>query len=1203
MSEMIEQRRYQTYFSSPHDRPLTIGYLTPQIRDEVGHAIWSGVAEAAQQKQVKLICFVGERLNDPRDFRAQANIVYHLVNLHQLDGLISWTSSLGVYLDAPAQQKFYRAYHPLPLVSLGSLFKNMPSVLAEGYNGMRHLMTHLIEEHGYRRLVFLRGPENHPYAQERYQAYLDALQAYNLPLNPNLITPPRDWTESTGHEMLQLLLDQRQLRPKLDFEAVVTFSDRQAIGALRAMQRRGIQVPEEVGLVGFNDSMEGRAAVPPLTSVAVPFYEQGQQAVELLLKMLAGQPVPQQVVLPARLVVRRSCGCRSQMVLQASAQSHSLSASSQPVGLLQTEIITEMAQSLAVDSDGLFLQWIEQLLTAFEADLSAQKPDAFLLTLEHVLSQIPATGKRIWDWQWALSVMRGRLLPFIEPNRRPLAEDLWQQARVLIGEIARHNQISLRFQVEQQAEILREINLAVAASFDMTKLMDVLAHKLPQLGITGCYLSLYENSGQPADWARLILAYTPTGRLTLEPGGMRFKANELVPLPLHSPQSVQWVAQALYFQEEQLGFMVFEGDVQPGKIYQALCHQISSILKGAALFKQNVELYNQALQAKLAAERANQLKTRLLANVSHELRNPLDIILGYTQLALKAPPTYHAPLPPAALKDLGHIHRNADYLRRVIDDLLDLSRAEIDELELRPELINPQKFLEDVFRDMADHLDWQSQVTWQLQLPPRLPMLLADPTRLRQILLNLLSNARKFTDTGQIILGAEVDPPHLHLWVQDTGSGISPEIQVQIFEPFFTSQSADRNRPGIGLGLSITRRLVALHRGYINVESQPGRGSTFHVYLPLPSLSNQPASTNPSTQPVLWVISGQKQPPPEIVALSQRQGLEIRRVQPPLDPVLTTDPPVALAWDITNPSPEEWRMIQHLHQHPRLRQIPFILYGQDTNGTPPAGLTNLMLKSTHSDTLLGTIQALTPTQATGPILIVDDDPHIRELYENLVGQSLPGYPILTAENGVVAWQLMAQTTPSLVILDLIMPKMDGFEVLRQMRAANHTRHVPVLVLSGQTLTLREVKQLESHTLVTLHSKGILSEVEAAAALHRALFQTDSLPPQTGALVKRTIAYFHQHYDRTLTRQEIAEAVGVSKDYLSDIFRQELGLSPWDYLNRYRILHAKALLNSTNDSITNIALRVGFNDPSYFGRVFHEQVGLSPRAYKKNLLKS
>jgi AraC-like DNA-binding protein len=80
-------------------------------------------------------------------------------------------------------------------------------------------------------------------------------------------------------------------------------------------------------------------------------------------------------------------------------------------------------------------------------------------------------------------------------------------------------------------------------------------------------------------------------------------------------------------------------------------------------------------------------------------------------------------------------------------------------------------------------------------------------------------------------------------------------------------------------------------------------------------------------------------------------------------------------------------------------------------------------------------------------------------------------------------------------------------------------------------------------------------------------------------------------------------VGVSKDYLSDIFRQELGLSPWDYLNRYRILHAKALLNSTNDSITNIALRVGFNDPSYFGRVFHEQVGLSPRAYKKNLLKS
>jgi YesN/AraC family two-component response regulator len=156
----------------------------------------------------------------------------------------------------------------------------------------------------------------------------------------------------------------------------------------------------------------------------------------------------------------------------------------------------------------------------------------------------------------------------------------------------------------------------------------------------------------------------------------------------------------------------------------------------------------------------------------------------------------------------------------------------------------------------------------------------------------------------------------------------------------------------------------------------------------------------------------------------------------------------------------------------------------------------------------------------------------------------------------------------------------------------------VLILSGHSLTLDDVKRLEQHALVTLQSKGILSEVEAMATLHRTLFGNDVLPPHTSALVKRTIAYFHQHYDNTLTRQEIAEAVGVNKDYLGQIFRQELGISPWEYLNRYRIVHAKALLRNTKKSITAVAFLVGFNDPSYFGRVFRKQVGLSPRVYRK-----
>jgi YesN/AraC family two-component response regulator len=193
---------------------------------------------------------------------------------------------------------------------------------------------------------------------------------------------------------------------------------------------------------------------------------------------------------------------------------------------------------------------------------------------------------------------------------------------------------------------------------------------------------------------------------------------------------------------------------------------------------------------------------------------------------------------------------------------------------------------------------------------------------------------------------------------------------------------------------------------------------------------------------------------------------------------------------------------------------------------------------------------------------------------------------------------MLADPPSLVILDLMMPDMDGFEVLDRMRGDDRTRQVPVVILSGRQLSLNDVKRLEQHAAVTLQSKDILSEDEIIASLHRSLFGDDTLPPQTSALAKRAIAYLHQNYARPLARWEIAEGIGVSEDYLSRVFNRELGISPWDYLNRYRISRAKELLRVTYDSISRVGRRVGFSDPAYFSRVFRRTTGMSPRAYRE-----
>ena len=254
------------------------------------------------------------------------------------------------------------------------------------------------------------------------------------------------------------------------------------------------------------------------------------------------------------------------------------------------------------------------------------------------------------------------------------------------------------------------------------------------------------------------------------------------------------------------------------------------------LAMRNAQLYGDAIAAQGEAARASELKNRLLANVSHELRTPLAIIQGYSQLALASPSAYGVELPPALLRDLRHLHQSGEHLGRIINDLLDLSRAEINDLDIFPEEIAVNAFLADLFQSFFGSLAPREEVQWRLELPEHLPAIQADPLRLRQILFNLLSNAHKFTDRGHITLGALPSATYLHLWVDDTGCGIPLKQQQSIFRAFVTAERPRRPAEGLGLGLRVTHELVKLHDGAITFSSLPGAGSTFHVYLPLPVL-------------------------------------------------------------------------------------------------------------------------------------------------------------------------------------------------------------------------------------------------------------------------------------------------------------------------------------------------------------------------------
>lgn len=618
----------------------------------------------------------------------------------------------------------------------------------------------------------------------------------------------------------------------------------------------------------------------------------------------------------------------------------------------------------------------------------------------------------------------------------------------------------------------------------------------------------------------------------------------------------------------------------------------------------NVELYEQALQARAIAEKADQFKTSLLANVSHELRTPLNIILGYSQSALSAPNPYGMDLPSMLQHDLRQIYNSGEHLLRLINDLLDFSRAEIGELVMIPETIAPRAFLENAFHSFSDCSTSGSKTTgpvrWLLHLPDRLPLIQADPARLLQILFNLLANAQKFTSSGHILLGANVETPYLHIWVEDTGDGIPADQQERIFEPFVTIGRRGQRSEGIGLGLAVTRRMVALHRGTMTLESQVGRGSTFHIYLPLPSLSGQPMLMPSETQPVLLIVSPQPDSLPPLELTRLPQGWIPRYLRPcdSLEQVLCAGLPSALAWDLAHAAPGDWILLQQIRSHPLLCQLPFILFGQESvEKCDPAAITGVITKPMGGKTLIDMIETLRPASVFGPILIVDDDPQARDFYRVTITQALPGVPIREAGDGAEALAVMEREIPAFVILDLILPAVDGFTILAKMRGDHRTCHVPVLVISGYILSAEDIKRLD-HPQVVFQSKDILSEAETANEIRRVLLGDDKLPQPTSTLVKKTIVYLQQNYAQNLSRQQMAQAVGVSVGYLGRIFLHELGLSPVEYLNRYRIKIAKELLKNTSTSITEIATQVGFDDSAYFSRAFSKQVGLSPRAFRK-----
>jgi CheY-like chemotaxis protein/anti-sigma regulatory factor (Ser/Thr protein kinase) len=495
---------------------------------------------------------------------------------------------------------------------------------------------------------------------------------------------------------------------------------------------------------------------------------------------------------------------------------------------------------------------------------------------------------------------------------------------------------------------------------------------------------------------------------------------------------------------------------------------------------------------------------------------------------------------------------------------------------------------------------------WREQIPTRLPLVMGDRTRMRQVILNLLSNAVKFTEHGSVSLTVRASDTHMLVDVHDTGMGIPVDEQAIIFDEFRRSErSVARGYGGMGLGLAITRRLIELHGGEIEVHSTgvEETGTTFHFSLPI--LANAQADLEPrdSRRKAVLVLVESSSDRQHLQQHLRQKGFEVEVMdvsqQPDWLSQVIAQPPGAVVLDFQPATERGWELMQLIKQNPETRDVPVVFYSlpaEHSNGS--------MLEMDYLSKPVGSAELLQALERLGlkgddkhqTILVVDDDQSVLDMHVRML-ESLVNCRILKANNGKKALEIMQSERLSLVLLDLMMPEVDGFEVLRIMRERDTTRSVPVIVLSAQILTSSDMLRLQEGVAAVL-GKGLFRLDEVLNQVEAALSHSKRLGSQASRTVRQAMAFIHEHYAEPISRTKLAGYLAVSDRYLTRCFHQEMGITPVTYLNRYRIRKARELLEKRTFTITEVAQMVGFSDSNYFGRVFREEVGVSPSAYPK-----
>ena len=581
-----------------------IGLVLASIHTGAAQNVWPSFVRTALIEDKSLFIFPGGRLNAPMDAEYLRNPIYSLVNSENLDGFISWSSTIRYTESKEEFEQFHSRFDTLPYVTLTYKIPGRPCVEFDSYNGMKQLTAHCINFHGARKIAFLRGPDFNSAALPRLKGYEDALREAGLPVMRNnpLITDPFNW--NNGDAAAAQLFETRKLLPGRDFDTLIGASDLMTLGAINYLSRQGYHVPNDYHALGFNNSAESMLAESPLSTVHIPYAALSSESFRILINLLKNRKIAsaetcEDILLPSEPIIRESCGCGSTHFLHTETDEKNL-----------TAMIAAYLKLGPQDANALAAPLVSALFAIQDSGGntrdSSRSVERFLNLLKKALPRFFGSYR---DSGLLFSLLESiSHSGLVDPGFFGELEPLMYRT---IFKVSEQRAVHAQYEKEKWNTALNSLKCELLGTRDRISLVQSLARHLPKIGINAAGIALFRDSGTSL-WAG---SFSPEGVSLLRE--QSFPARRLVPEQFDPEFSRGiFMVQPLFVENQSLGYFIHTVPIYDGVIFEELRSSVSYALKG--IFQ-----LEEVIRAKRIAEQAEKEKTEFLKTLENELHNPL----------------------------------------------------------------------------------------------------------------------------------------------------------------------------------------------------------------------------------------------------------------------------------------------------------------------------------------------------------------------------------------------------------------------------------------------------------------------------------------------------------------------------------------------------------------------------------------------------